>query len=301
MPFTFAYRSKMISTRQPRLVSQTNYFTVTQNYGMIIDASFRIIISDNVNLRWNIVKCTGAYGGWYGNQTLISNGTASTPMSYADDVNSAEYFFEIYDVMTGAMGVWRTKKDGTVRTQIYTSGAGGTNPSGGYFDKTADKVVWTLDSGAPIGVVRRCDRTGGGVENWDLWGTLAIQARGVGVFDDARYVLYDVTHNLTKLFTGWGGTLVQSITLTAPPIWFSMDNINNRVYCSNNEKVMIWDIATNAELIVHSWGGSDRGQAVYRPEDGFVYTKTASGSMQRWNYITAAAETWDGAQYFEDY
>lgn len=276
----------------------TNYFSALATYGMLVDSSFRIIMSDDANLRWNIVKSSGPCGGWYGIQELIDNGLISTPMSYVDDVNNPDYFFEVYNGQTGDAGVWYTKKDGTSRVQIFNAGSGSDqNPAGGGFDKIRDRVVWTCDNASPMGGIRTCKRDGSGLGFWNIWALFSYQPRGVGVFDDGRYILTNQGSGLMRLYTAWGGTLIQSVAYPSQPIWYSCDNINNRVYCSNNSNVFIWDIASNSIVSDHVWGGASQGQSCYREKDGFVYSKIIGGLMKRWSYSKGISESWTGAQY----
>lgn len=300
-----------ISSPNPCTVSEitpTNYFTVLNTYGFLVDSLFRIFLSDNQNLRWNIVKIEGPCGGWFGVQQKIGNGTSSTPLAYIDDKNQPSYFFESYDSWLPANpqgGLWRTAKDGSGRTQLPTGAlGGGVGLFPGDFDPVIDRVVVGCRVPTNNSIVS-IDRTGTIINTW----AIGLNVRGIGVFSDGRYVIYDFINNKFKLYSGWTGVFVQQINnpVGAGYVTISVDNIRNRAYILSSASLtlIIWDITPNLILVNHAYPvGVTCLSVSYNPTDNFAYCKDSDGGapptdfrLWRYNYDTGVQQSWDGSTW----
>ena len=286
-----------------------NYFSVLNTYGFVVDANQEIFLSDNQVNRWNIVKISNrGCGGWFGLQQKIGNGTGSVPIAYINDKNQPTHFFECYDTWLIANawgGLWRTAKDGSGRTQIYLNNlGGGIGIFGGDFDPVIDRVV--VGSRVPVNnAITSIDRTGTMIATW----AIGLNIRGIGVFNDGRYVIYDFVANQFNLYSGWNGAFVKQINnpVAAGYVTISVDNIHNRAYIlsSASLSLIIWDITPNLILVNHAYPvGVTCLSVSYNPVDNFAYCKDADAGaapadfrIWRYNYDTGVQQSWDGSSW----
>lgn len=261
------------------------------------DIYFSILVN---NGNPSVIKCSSLCGGWFGLQGVLYTGRptviAVNPNSFAEDINQPTHFFEIW-VGGATVSIFRTAKNGSARTSIYSVALGINGNEIVAFDPFSDRVMFNKGD---ISRVYRMDRAGANIQIWNPVGGYFIAT--IGAFSDGRIILWDCTNRRLRLFTAWSGAQTQFFNL---PIqyagcdfrWISVDNVRNQVHIfAEPTDHGVWDIPSNT-FLTRVWVGGvgARFQGAYFRN--WVYVKSSASDILRYNWTTGVEQSWNGVQW----